>query len=127
MERQIFIGDTGKRIEKNVLKQLDPVNHRVSALEDAWVYQLIKTATTTTVITGAGEVGFIQVLGGTDGNVTVYDNTAGSGTEIIPLVAVTVANRPNLIPKPIEVSLGLTIVTSAASYILVGYRTLPLV
>jgi hypothetical protein len=111
----------------NLVNTLTPDENKVSGVKDPLEYALIKTATTTTVFTGAGVLGSLKCLGGTNGTVAVYDNTAGSGTEVIPSITLDVTNKNNLIPKPIEVGTGLTIVTGSAIYLLVGYRTLPLV
>lgn len=85
-------------------------------------YAAISTATTTTVKSGAGVIRAIQVLGGTLGAITVYDNTAASGTLIAPTFTPT-ATLPNVpILQDIAFGTGLTIVTAAATIISVAYR-----
>lgn len=79
----------------------------------------ISTATTTTVKTGAGFIDRIRCIGGTLGNVTIYDNTAASGTVLLPTVT-PVAN--GVLLEHIPFGTGLTIVTAAATVITVSYR-----
>lgn len=76
----------------------------------------ITTATTTTVVTGAKHINEIRVQGGTLGNVTVYDNTAGSGTVIVPTVTPV---QGQVLKVDFDVGTGLTIVTAAATIITV--------
>lgn len=89
-----------------------------------WGYNAISTATTTTVKSGAGQVGAILVLGGTMGAITVYDNTAASGTVIVPaFTPVTpTGSGPNVTVLNCAFSTGLTIVTATAMQIVVLYR-----
>ena len=74
----------------------------------------INTAATTVVKTGAGIVNVIRVLGGTLGNVTIYDNTTGSGTVLCPTVT-PVANE--ILIENLRFNTGLTIVTAAATVV----------
>lgn len=74
----------------------------------------INTAATTVVKTGAGIVNVVRVLGGTLGNVTIYDNTAASGTVLCPTVT-PVANQ--VLIENLRFSTGLTIVTAAATVV----------
>lgn len=70
----------------------------------------ISTATTTTIDTGAGRV-YLNYVGGTNGNVTVYDNTAASGAILLP--ATTPAGQ--IVLNGDAYSTGVTIVTAAAT------------
>lgn len=70
----------------------------------------ISTATTTTIDTGAGRV-YLYYVGGTNGNVTVYDNTAASGSLLLP--AATPAGQ--IVLNGDSYSTGVTIVTAAAT------------
>lgn len=81
-------------------------------------YAYISTATTTTIKTSAGHINNIRVLGGTMGNVTIYDNTAGSGTVMVP--AVTPAAGQVLL-EDVDFSTGLTIVTAAATILVISF------
>lgn len=84
----------------------------------------ITTATTTTVKTGAGVLVRIinnkKVLSGV---ITIYDNTAASGTKIG-----TITNPATLLDNQLQLdyecifSTGLTIVTSAAEDLTIVYR-----
>jgi phage-related protein len=79
----------------------------------------VSTATTTTVKSGAGFINIIRVIGGTLGSVTIYDNTAASGTVLLPTVT-PVAN--GVLLEGVSFGTGLTIVTAAATVITVSYR-----
>ena len=74
----------------------------------------IKTATTTVCITGKGTFSHLTVNGGTMGSITIYDNSAGSGTEIA-IIASPLAGM--LLIYDYEFDTGLTIVTAAATNI----------
>lgn len=79
----------------------------------------ISTATTTTAKSGAGHLNTLRCVGGTLGNVTVYDNTAASGTVLLPTVT-PVAN--GVLLENIDFSTGITIVTAAATVLTGSYR-----
>lgn len=74
----------------------------------------ILTATTTTIKSAPGHVNRLVAVGGTMGNVTIYDNTAASGTVLFgpatPTAGVTIV-------ADIDFSVGLTVVTAAATAI----------
>jgi hypothetical protein len=80
----------------------------------------ITTATTTVVKTGTGIFGGIQVQGGTTGTITVYDNTSASG-KVIANFDTTVAIAPTYMFNT-GVSIGITVVTSAATKITVLWK-----
>lgn len=82
----------------------------------------ITTATTTEVFIGPGVVEEIRVVGGTLGNVTIYDNE--SGTSNVKYGALTPANQDVLIKNELF-SLGCRITTAAATHIKVTYRQEP--
>lgn len=77
----------------------------------------ITTATTTTVKSGKGILRGISVNTTAAGTITVYDNTAGSGTKIGTLKASIVEGT--YFGLPAVFNTGLTIVTAAASDITV--------
>lgn len=79
----------------------------------------ISTATTTVAKTGAGYLTGITVMGGTTGTITIYDNTAASGTI---LAAFDTTNALAHYPLNATFATGLTIVTSAATKLNVQYR-----
>jgi hypothetical protein len=83
------------------------------------LYNNIKTATTTTVKSGAGMLHKIVVNTTAAGTIIIYDNTAGSGTTIGTLKA-SVGENTYTYDTPFAT--GLTIVTAAASDITVTYR-----
>lgn len=77
----------------------------------------ISTATTTTVKTGAGTLGSIVVGETAAGAITVYDNTAASGTIIAVLKASVVEGTYKF---DASFTTGCTVVTAAASKITVN-------
>ncbi len=79
----------------------------------------ISTATTTVVKSGSGYCGVLRCVGGTLGNVTVYDNTAASGTILCPTVT-PVAD--GVLIEDIVFNVGLTVVTAAATVLTGSYR-----
>jgi hypothetical protein len=91
----------------------------VAKVEQRYLYASVATAATTPIKSGAGFIHQIRVVGGTLGAVTVYDNTAGSGTIIVPTVTPTTAG---ILIEDVTFSTGLTIVTAAATIITVSFR-----
>jgi len=118
----------GGPLESNIVGDLSVTQGTLLAGEDLikdvittrrrGVYAYISTATTTYVFPGSGHINNIKVAGGTLGNVTIYDNTAASGTVILP--AVTPVQGQELIVD-IDVTLGCTIVTAAATILTISY------
>lgn len=93
-------------------------------LEKPWQFANITTATTTTVKAGAGILKSIifnkRVVSGV---ITIYDNTAASGTKIgtITLGAALLTDPPQTVNYEVAFGTGLTIVTSAAEDLTVIY------
>lgn len=79
----------------------------------------ISTATTTTVKTGPGSLHGILITETAAGAITIYDNTAASGTVIAVLKASIVEG---FYPLPVHFSIGLTVVTAGASKVNVSYE-----
>jgi hypothetical protein len=99
--------------------QLDRINDSITTYPFGHLPISISTATTTVVKSGAGVVRKIMVLGGTLGNVTIYDNTAASGTVIVPTFTPAVGQ---FLIEDIAFTTGLTILTAAATIIVGGFR-----
>lgn len=78
----------------------------------------ISTATTTVVKSGAGHLHSIVLSETAAGSITVYDNTAGSGTILAVLKASIVEGTYTL---DIPFGTGLTIVTAGASKLTVSW------
>ena len=74
----------------------------------------ILTATTTTIKSAPGHINHLIAVGGTMGNVTIYDNTAASGTVLFGPATPTAGG---VIVADIEFAVGLTVVTAAATAI----------
>jgi uncharacterized protein (AIM24 family) len=74
---------------------------------------------TTTVKTGSGVLERIVInTAGTSSTITVYDNTAGSGTKI----ATASGNAQTVLSYNVRFATGLTIVTTGSPDVTVGYR-----
>lgn len=82
-------------------------------------YAYISSATTTTIKSGAGFLHTLTILGGTAGVVTVYDNTAGSGSVI---AAFGSTNALQTYTFDVTYATGLTVVTAAGTQLTVSYR-----
>ena len=82
-------------------------------------HQNIATNTTTVVKTGAGVLHSIVVNTTAAGAITIYDNTAASGTKIGTMKASIVEGTYVF---DVAFTKGLTIVTAAASDITVTYK-----
>jgi len=104
---------------EGVLHAGEDLTNNVQKVEGQFSYASISTATTTTVKSGAGHLRSLIVAGGTLGNITVYDNTAASGTVI---QAAATPSASGLLLQDIDFGTGLTIVTAAATVINVAYR-----
>jgi len=87
--------------------------------DSPYTHKYISTATTTAVKSGGGVLKSITVGETAAGAITVYDNTAGSGTTIAVLKASIVEGTYEL---NVAFTTGLTVVTAAASKITVSYR-----
>lgn len=74
----------------------------------------ILTATTTTIKSAPGHINHLIAVGGTMGNVTIYDNTEASGTVLFGPATPTAGG---VIVADIEFAVGLTVVTAAATAI----------
>lgn len=92
---------------EDVVNDVQKVETRGSAVN-------ILTATTTTIKSAPGHVNRLIAVGGTMGNVTVYDNTAASGTVLFGPATPTAGGT---IVENIDFSIGLTVVTAAATAI----------
>lgn len=79
----------------------------------------ISTATTTTLKSGHGQLHSITVSETAAGTVTVYDNTAGSGT-VIAVLKASIAEQTYFFD--VSFNTGLTVVTAGASKLSVSYR-----
>lgn len=91
----------------------------VLKVEERFTYNNIITNTTTTVKSGAGFLHSIVVNTTSAGAVTIYDNTAGSGTKIGTMKA-SIAEGTYI--YDVSFATGLTIVTAGASDLTISYR-----
>ncbi len=97
----------------------EDLTNNVLKVEQRFTNANIITATTTTIKSGAGYVDEVIVVGGTLGNVTIYDNIAASGTVLCPTVTPV---SGAVILKHCTFATGLTIITVAATGIVISYR-----
>jgi hypothetical protein len=105
--------------------QAQPYTGVGPVMADGTTYTHVSTATTTTVKSGAG---FLHALTintyVASATITIYDNTAASGTKIatITLPSTITGDAPITLTYDLVFSTGLTIVTSGATDITVSSR-----
>jgi hypothetical protein len=99
--------DSFTKAGEDVANDVQKIETRGSAVN-------ILTATTTTIKSAPGHINHLIAVGGTMGNVTIYDNTAASGTVLFGPATPTAGG---VIVADIEFSVGLTVVTAAATAI----------
>jgi hypothetical protein len=119
-DRVSTLVDATGQIKIHLGTKLDPGNNKVAVFHDYYSSAVIETATTTVVSAGAGYIGSIRVIGGTLGDVTVYDNTAASGTKVVPTETPV---KGQLLEDGCYCATGITIVTAAATKLKVRYHT----
>lgn len=96
----------------------DNVNGK-AVVEMRYTSAYISTATTTVIKSGGGYIDEVICVGGTLGNVTIYDNISASGTILCPSVTPVAGG---VLIKHCTFTTGLTIVTAAATVITISYR-----
>ncbi len=114
-------GSTGELIQ--AVRSLEVRPGEDSTLDRTWSGakcdgNYIATATTTTVKSGAGWLHAITIGETAAGAITIYDNTAGSGTVICVLKA-SIVEGTYVFDRAFTT--GLTIVTAGASKLHVSY------
>ncbi len=97
----------------------EDVTNDVIKVEQRYLPLAISAAATTNVKTGTGYLDSLVCVGGTLGAVTVYDNTVASGTVLCPTVTPVAGG---ILLRHITFSVGLTIVTAAATVLTGAYR-----
>lgn len=106
--------------------RLDQINDAVTNYPFGHSYTNITTGTTTTVKSGAGVIEAIVVNTlVASATITVYDNTAGSGTKIGTFTLPSTITGDDPVPIPYDglaFTTGLTLVTSGATDITVVWR-----
>ena len=113
----IALGQTTMSASVPVAIASNQTNVPTTELGPTTTYTRINTNTTVTVKSGAGVLRRIVKSGG--GNVTLYDNTAGSGTIIHTL---TGTNPQGTIFYDIPFTTGLTLVTTSGPDLVVVYE-----
>lgn len=97
----------------------EDITNDVLKTEQRFSSSYISTATTTTIKSGAGFLHTVTVNGGTAGTIIGYDNTAASGTVIFSF---DTTNALATYIFNVTFSVGLTIITSAATKVTTSYR-----
>lgn len=97
----------------------EDLTNDVVKVEERFTFANIATATTTVVKTGAGFFHLMVINTTAAGAITIYDNTAGSGTKIatFPISAITATYLYD-----VTFGTGLTIVTAGASDLTISFR-----
>lgn len=88
-------------------------------MDKSYTGKYISTATTTTCKSGSGRLKRITIGETAAGAITVYDNTAGSGTVIAVLKASIAEGTYEF---DVNFTTGLTVVTAGASKLTVVYE-----
>lgn len=101
----------------------EDLTNNVLKVEERFSYTNITTDTTTTVKSGAGFLHLITINAPTaTETITIYDNTAGSGTKI-GTITIPASPMPVTLTYDVAFGTGLTLVTATAtSDITVSYR-----
>lgn len=118
-ERMSDLTNNACRTTEATTRAGEDVANDVQKVETRGAAVNILTATTTTIKSGPGHLNHLIAVGGTMGNVTIYDNTAASGTVLFGPATPTAGG---VIVADIEFSVGLTVVTAAATAISGSYR-----
>lgn len=121
-----FNGSTHDRARTITGALADGTGLGVAAVEQAGaLFTNITTATTTTVKSGKGILHkLVMNTYVASATITIYDNTAGSGTKIgtLTLPSTVTGDTPLTLPYDLQFSTGLTLVTSGATDLTVIYR-----
>jgi hypothetical protein len=111
---------TPHTLNAHLADKLDYVNDSITTHGTPHYVTTISSATTTTIANFPIVVSEIRVLGGTLGNVTVYDSPTASGTVVIP--GFSPDKGQVLVGCASNFSLGCTVVTAAATFLTVTWR-----
>jgi hypothetical protein len=106
-------------VNQSTLMAGEDLVNNVLKVNQVFTNSYISTAATTTLKTGAGLMHTLVVQGGTAGTIIGYDNTAGSGTIVFSFDSTSALATYTF---DIIFNIGLTIVTSAATKLSVGWR-----
>lgn len=109
-----FDGSGNLKVTQGTTEAGEDVSNDVIKTETRGSAVNILTATTTTIKSAPGHINHLIAVGGTMGNVTIYDNTAASGTVLFGPATPTAGG---VIVADIEFAVGLTVVTAAATAI----------
>lgn len=119
---QLDTTGTSQRVTEQLAPLYEDNVAGVAKTEQRYTSFASNTAGTFTIKSGPGYIQTLTILGGTAGAITLYDNTAGSGTTILPTFTPTATFPAPSVDVYATFSTGLTIVTSAATVIQVSYR-----
>lgn len=97
----------------------EDLTNNVTKVEERFSYVHITTATTTNVKSGAGFLHLIVINTTAAGAITIYDNTAASGTTIAIFAASATIGT---YLYDVSFTTGLTVVTAAASDVTISSR-----
>lgn len=111
--------DASSNLKTNLAVKLDSVNDSITSYPFSHQYTYISTATTTTIKSDMGHLAKIIISETAAGAITIYDNTAGSGT-IIGVLKASIGEGSY--EFNVGFGTGLTIVTAGASKITVVWR-----
>lgn len=123
--RETSEGQTATATVDESLHAGEDLTNDVQKVEQRFNYTNITTAATTTVKSGSGFLHSITINKlVASAVITIYDNTAGSGTKIgtITYPATLLTDSPVTVEFNVSFGIGLTIVTSVANDLTINYR-----
>lgn len=112
-------GSGNAKINNAYLQAGEDLTNDVTKVEQRFSFTYISSATTTAVKASPGFLHTITVNGGTAGTIIIYNNTAASGAIIASFDS---TNALETYTFDVIATVGITIVTSAATKITVSYR-----
>lgn len=121
---QLDASGNTRQVVMNPAVAVDDTNGKI-VVEHRYSFTNMTTATTTTIKSGAGLLHAIIINKAiATATITIYDNTAGSGTKIATITfgATLLTDPPLLGTYDVSFSTGLTVVTSGATDITLCYR-----
>lgn len=116
-----LLADLSRRLITSMGTQIagEDLSSDVLKTEGQFSYAIMSALGVNTVKSGAGHCRRIFVAGGTLASTTVYDNTAASGTLIVPTVTPTVNG---VLIEDVNFGTGLTISAASATVMTIAYR-----
>ena len=123
-ERMSDLTNNACRTTEATTRAGEDVANDVQKVEGRFAYSSSALLGTNVIKSGPGYLDHCTILGGAQGNVTLYDNTAAVATSVILPTFAYAATSPITFDIPLHVStaVGITLVTSANTIWMCAYR-----